>query len=79
MKRLSHQSRNGYCRSLRLECLETRRLLSADLSAGAAHAAHLVHHELSNAVEVGKADPGRSPALRPARSTSSRPWSTTPP
>jgi hypothetical protein len=58
MKSLSLKSRNGFGRSLRFESLETRRLLSADLWAGGAHAAKLVHHESSDAAEVGKADPG---------------------
>jgi hypothetical protein len=58
MKSLSRKSRNGFGRSLRFESLETRRLLSADLSLGMAHAAKLIHHESSNAAEVGKADPG---------------------
>lgn len=57
MNSLSLKSRNGFGRSLRFESLESRRLLSADLSVGVAHAAKLVHHESSDAAEVGKADP----------------------
>ena len=58
MKSLFLKSRNGYGRSLCVESLETRRLLTVVLLPGAAHAANVVHQELSDAAEVGKAIPG---------------------